>query len=186
MSIIKDGSGNGHSLKITAENRATIDSVSRSVTQHINEVYEKHFSLTFEGIDPVGADDYFFYLSNTGTKNIHLTKFRLRSTVVGSVELHRVTGTPTFTAGTDVTAANRFLGSSNSPVATIKTDTNTTGLTVEDVLIRLRLDTVDKDFVDEALSHIIIPPGQSFALMWDAATGILAGTIDMYEDQGFF
>jgi hypothetical protein len=52
-------------------------------------------------------------------------------------------------------------------------------------MLYMTLDTVNKDYVDEAPSHIIVPPGQAMALLWDTATGALTGTIDLYEDQGF-
>lgn len=184
MAMIKDSTGQGFGVQITSENKMQVNSVSRTITQHVNEIYEKHFSLVFEGIDPVGADDYFFYFENTGTKNIHLTKFRFKSTVIGTVEFHRVTGTPIFAAGVDITPSNRFLGSTKSISAIIKTDTNTTGISVADFLLRLTVSTANIDFVDDAPSHIIVPPGQKFALLWDTSTGVLSGTIDVYEDQG--
>jgi hypothetical protein len=180
--IIKDGSGTGATAKVNAENRLDVESVTRSLTQHINELYEKHFSVTFEAIDPTGADDYFFYFKNTGTKNIHMTKFRFKSSVIGTVEIHHVTGTAS--AITAVTPANRFIGSSKTITADVGTSVDFTGLTSSAVLIRLTLDVADKDYVDDAPSHIIIPPGQAIACLWDTATGILAGTIDIYEDQG--
>jgi len=182
--IIKDGTGTGKTLSITAENRARTDTVTRSLTQHINEEYEKHFSLTFDAIDPVGADDYFFYIKNTGTKTIHATKFRFRSTVAGSVELHRVTGTASFASETVITPVNRTLGSTNTVTAVTSADTNTTGISEAGIMLRMRLAVVDTDYVDEAPSHIIIPPGQAMACLWDTATGALSGTIDIYEDQG--
>ena len=184
MSIIKDGSGTGHTLKVNSENRAGTDSVSRSITQHINETHEKHFSLSFENIDPVGADDYFFYYKNTGLKNVHFTKFRFNATVVGSVEIHSVTGTAVYVGETEVVPVNRNFGSSTGVTSVINTDTDITGITNAGTAIKLRLDTVDKDFVDDAPSHIILPPGQALALLWDAATGAITGTIDIYEDQG--
>lgn len=182
MSVIKDGSGTGVTLKVNAENRADVSSVSRSITQHINERYEKHLSVTFEAIDPTGADDYFFYTKNTGTKNIHLTKFRFKSSVIGTIEVHSVTGTSS--AVTPVVPVNRTVGSSESLIATIGTGVNLTGLSNAGVMIRLTLSIADTDFIDDAPSHIIIPPGQAIALLWDTSTGILAGTVDMYEDQG--
>lgn len=184
MSIIKDGSGTGNTLRINSENRADVESVSRSITQHINEKYEKHLSITFEAIDPVGADDYFLYIKNTGTKNLHLTKFRFKTTVIGTIELHHVTGTASFAAETAITPVNRNLGSSESLTAVTSADTNTTGLSNAGTLLRLTLSTANVDFMDEAPSHIILPPGQALACLWDTATGILAGTIDIYEDQG--
>ena len=180
--IIKDGAGTGKSLKINAENRADVDAVSRSITQHVNEVYQKHFSISFEAIDPTGADDYFFYYKNTGTKNIHVTKTRFKTTVVGAVEIHHVTGTASTV--TDVAPVNRYVGSAEAVPASTGTSVNFTGLTVAGVLNRLQLSTANVDFVDDSPSHIIVPPGQAIALMWDTSTGILAGTIDMYEDQG--
>lgn len=185
MAIIKDGTGSGNAAKITGENRLETDTVSRSLPQHINEVFKKHFSITFEAIDPVGADDYFLYFKNTGTKNIHLTKFRFKSTVVGTVELHAVSGTAAFTSETVIAPANRFLGASEGLTVVTSADTDITGLTNDATLLRLTLSTADTDFVDEAPSHIIIPPGQAMAGLWDTATGILAGTVDVYEDQGF-
>lgn len=181
--IIRDGKGTGSSLHITSENRASTDTISRIIDQHLNEVYEKVYSLPFEAIDPVGADDYFVYIKNTGTKNLHVVDFRIRSTVVGIVEVRAVSGTASFTSGTDITPVNRTVGSTSAITATIKTDTDTTGLTNNGVLYYMRLDTANKDFYLESRSHIIIPPGQAISLLWDTATGILAGVIGLYEEQ---
>jgi archaellum component FlaG (FlaF/FlaG flagellin family) len=182
MSIIKDGSGTGKTLRINTENRASTDSVTRTIGQHINEIYQKHFVAHFEAIDPTGADDYFFYMKNTGTKNIHITKMRFLSTVAGTVEVRHVSGTAS--SGTAVTPVNLFLGNSNAPTATIETDPDFTGLTNEGTIEGIRLDTVNKDFTEEVPEHIIIPPGQAVALLWDAATGAITGGIEFYEDQG--
>ena len=182
MSIIKDGAGSGRTLRINEENRADVESVSRSITQHINERYAKHFSVFFEAIDPTGADDYFFYLKNTGTKSIHITKTRFTSTVAGTVEFHHVTGTASALA--DVVPVNRTIGSSETTTATIGTAVDITGLTNAGTMLHLRVDTANKDVVDEHPSHIIVPPGQAIAMLWDTATGVLKGTIDIYEDQG--
>jgi hypothetical protein len=182
MAIIKDGSGTGNTLRINKENRADVEAVSRPIGQHINELYEKQWTLFFEAIDPTGADDYFFYMKNTGTKNIHVTKSRFTSSVAGTVEFHHVTGTASSTNA--IVPVNRNLGSSVAPVATIGTNVDITGLTNAGTLLHLRLDTVDKDFIDEHPNHIILPPGQALALLWDTSTGILKGTIDIYEDQG--
>jgi len=183
MVKIVDSTGSSYGVEVTSENKLQTDTVTRSITQHVNEIYAEHYSLVFEGIDPAGADDYFVYLKNTGTKSIHLTKFRFKSTVVGTVELHHVTGTASYASDTDISPANRFLGSTNTPVMIAKTDTNTTGLVNANTLIRLTLSTANTDFIDDAPSHIILPPGQSAAVLWDTSTGILAGTIDMYVDQ---
>jgi hypothetical protein len=180
--IIKDGAGTGNVARINEENRLDVESVSRSIDQHINELYQKYFSLPFDAIDPTGADDYFFYMKNTGTKNLHITDFRLRSTVAGTVEIRAVSGTAS--SGTTVTPVNRTIGSTNTITATVETGADITGLTNDGVLFYHRLDTADEEEHLKISAHIIIPPGQAVALLWDAATGALSGTVSVYEDQG--
>jgi archaellum component FlaG (FlaF/FlaG flagellin family) len=182
MSIIKDGSGTGNSLRINEENRADVESVNRSIDQHINELYEKVFSLPFDAIDPTGADDYFLYIKNTGTKNLHVEALELRSTVAGTVEIHQVSGTAS--SGTTLTPVNRTLGSSASITATIETGADITGLSSEGILEYIRCAAVNTSYRSEITSHIIMPPGQAMALLWDTSTGALSGMITVYEDQG--
>ncbi len=183
--IIKDGNGTGYTAAVTLDNRLSVDSVSVSREHHINSDHQKAFSLPFDAIDPVGADDYFFYVKNTGTLNLHITDVRLRSTVAGVVEIHVVTGTPTFTAGSDIAPVNRVLGSTNTLTATLKTDTDTTGLTSTGILFYMNVDTavLGDDTHLKTTSHLIIPPGQALAFLWDTGTGILSGVISMHEGQ---
>ena len=98
--IIKDGTGGGKTLAIDEENRARTFAVTQLFDQHVNTHDFKVWSLPFDGIDPVGADDYFFYFKNTGTEDIRVTDIRIKSSVAGTVEVHHVTGTASFTAGT--------------------------------------------------------------------------------------
>lgn len=182
--IIKDGAGTGNTAQINAENRLDTESVTRPLDQHINELYKKTFSLPFDAIDPVGADDYFVYLKNTGVRNLHITDIRLRSTVIGTVEVHGVTGTPSYTSDTDITPVNRTIGASQTLDMISKTDTNTTGLTSTGTLFYIRCDTANEQAHLRTSSHMIIPPGQSLALLWDTSTGALSGVISVYEDQG--
>lgn len=178
-----DGKGRGNQARVTSENNLGVDSVNREIDLHINQNYQKYFSLTFDGVDPVGADDYFFYLKNTGTKNIHIPDFRFKSTVAGVVEVHYVTGTPSYTSSTAVTPINRFVGSANTLTATINTDTDTTGLTSGGVLVYIPLDTAGELVHVKLTAHIIIPPGQAIALLWDTATGVIQGHVSAYEEQ---
>jgi hypothetical protein len=182
MTIIKDGSGAGYTAKVNTENRLDVESIVRPIDQHINELYQKTFSLPFDAIDPTGADDYFLYLKNTGTKDLHVEAIAVRSTVAGTVEVHHVSGTAS--SGTTVTPVNRTLGNSNSLDATIETGVNITGLTNEGTLEYIRCAVTDTNYSSEISSHIIIPPGQAMALLWDTSTGALSGMITCYEDQG--
>lgn len=181
---VRDATGSSRGARVNIENRLDVESVVRPIEQHINEKYHKIFSLPFDAIDPVGADDYFVYFKNTGTKDLHFVTLRIRSTVIGTVEIHSVTGTAVFAADTDITPVNRSVGNTSSISATIKTDTNTTGLTNAGILAHVRLAVANTDYNSDVESHIIVPPGQAIALLWDTATGALSGTACVYEDQG--
>lgn len=182
MTMIKDGAGTGRTARVNVENRLDVESTTRNIEQHINEAYQKYFSLPFDAVDPTGADDNFLYLKNTGTKNLHITNFRLRSTVAGVVEVHGVTGTAA--SGTTLTPVNRTVGSAESLDAIAEYGADITGLTSSGVLFYMGLDTANKQEHLRSSGHIIIPPGQAIALLWDTSTGILSGTLSAYEDQG--
>lgn len=181
--IIKDSTGKGYGVRVGPENRLDVTSVAIPIDQYINKNYGKVFSLPFDAIDPVGADDYFFYLKNTGTSDLHISDIRLKSTVAGTVEVHGVTGTPSYTADTDITPVNRKIGDTNTITAIAKTDTNTTGLTSQGILFYLNCDTVNEMQHLRTSSNITIPPGQAMALLWDTSTGALSGVVSVYEDQ---
>lgn len=181
---ITDATGSNRGVKVDVENRLSVFAVSEATDRHINRIEHHVWSLPFEAIDPVGADDYFFYIKNTGSKDLSITDIRIESSVIGTVECHHVTGTPTFTAGTDVTGVNRYLGNTNAPDATIKTDTDTTGLTNAGTVFYINCDTADKLFHLRTTSNIVIPAGQQFALLWDQATGILKGIVSLVEIEG--
>lgn len=184
MSIIKDATGKGFGAGVTSENRICVDSSISTLELHVNKAYAKYFSLPFDAIDPVGADDYFFYIKNTGTKDINVTDFRIRSTVAGTVEIHTVSGTASFTSGTDVAPVNRKVGNANTLDATIKTDTDTTGLVNGGIYHYMRLAVVDTEYQTKFTGQIILPPGQAIAMLWDQATGALTGSVSVFEDPG--
>lgn len=178
---IESGKGDGFWAYVDSEGRLSTFSVSEATDRHINRVEHNVWSLPFEGIDPVGADDYFIYLKNTGSRDLAITDIRIESSVVGTVEVHYITGTPTHTADVDITPVNRYLGNSNAPDMTAKTDTDVTGLTNGGVLFWINCSTADELFHLRTTSNIIIPSGQQVALMWDQATGVLKGMISVVE-----
>lgn len=182
MTIIKNGGHDGDfGMVVKNTGRGQVDAVSETSDRHLNIEHEKVWSLPFEGIDPVGADDYFLYIKNTGSANLAITDFRLESSVIGTVEVHSVAGTAVYTADADITPVNRHVGSIEAPTAIIKTDTNTTGLTNNGVFFWINTDVVDKTIHLHTSSNIIIPPGQAVALLWDQATGIMKGVVSLVE-----
>jgi len=93
-----------------------------------------------------------------------------------------VSGTATST--TAATPVNRYIGSTKTITATSGTGVDITGLTREGTIGHFRLSTVDTDYVVDFPGNIIVPPGKSIALLWDQATGIMKGNIELYEAQG--
>lgn len=169
--IIIDGTGTGNSVKVDSENRISTFSTVEPEDKHINKegnVFSVHFTVT-----PVGANDYFFYYKNTGTETIYITDVRISSTVATNITVEHVTGTPTFTSGTDLTPTNRNLGSSKVLTATIKSDTDTTGLTSKGILFNVECPVADTLYHLRTSSNIIIPQGSSIALKRVAATGLI-------------
>lgn len=179
--IIEDGKGSGRTALVDSENRIVTFSVQEPHDRHLNRDENKVWSLPFQAIDPVGADDYFIYIKNTGTVNLAITDIRLESTVAGTVEVHHVTGTKGDTAAATITPVNRFLGSSLQPSATCETDTNATGLTSAGIVFMLDCLTPGQQYHLSTSANIFIPPGQAVALLWDTSTGALSGVISLVE-----
>ena len=153
------------------------NAVTQPHPEFLNTKEGKVWALDINAIDPVGAADKFFYFENTGSLDIKIHSIRLSSTVAGFFTVKKVTGTPTFTAGNDVTPVS--FNTNKSPVvsATIKTDTDTTGLTDAGIWERISLATANVENHIDIESTIIIGPGGCMALEWSAATGALSGTI---------
>ena len=177
MTIIQDGAGTGRTAQVTSENRLDTDAVSRNQSQHINEVYQKLFSLSFEGIDPVGADDYFFYLENTGSEDLHISAFRVSSSVPTEIAIEHVTGTAS--GGTAAPPLARNFGSSKVPSATIETGVDITGLTKVGRVLFLECAVADTEYSEEIISNIIIPQGTAMAMKRVAATGLINATVSL-------
>lgn len=180
---IEDGTGGASGLRINSENQMEVLAVAIPEDRHINTEHNGVWSLPFEGIDPAGADDYFLYITNTGTKNLAITDVRMSTTVTGTVEIRPVTGVPSYVSETAITPVNRFIGSSKAFFATANTDTDITELSSAGVLFYLELSTAAESFHLKTSSNIVIPPGQAVAMLWDQATGVLKGVISIVELQ---
>jgi hypothetical protein len=179
--VNKSGGVTPYRQVINAQGQAATFSVSEATDRHLNRNQKQVWSLPFTGIDPVGANDYFFHIKNTGTTDLAITDIRIESSVIGTVEVHGVMGIASYAAGVDITPVTRNIGAGENPTATIKTDTNTTGLTSSGVIFYINCSTANEIFHLRTTSNIIIPPGQQVALLWDTATGILKGAVSLVQ-----
>ena len=169
---------NGVPVESTNSFRLKVSSVGGEFDVFQNLDMGKVWSVSFEGINPVGAGDYFFYFENVGAEMVGFKDIRLScSTATGRVDLRVVTGTPTFTAGVDLTPLSRNLGTSPLLGAAVKSDTNVTGLTDVGRLFFQDLPVVDTTYVQQFESTVVIPPGKAVALQWSAATGEISGVV---------
>jgi len=173
---------NGTYVGVTDQNRMKARAVTELFDAHENHHHGTVWSLPFFDIDPVGANDKFFYITNTGTRDIAISDVRVScGTTTGRMYIKKVAGTPSFTAGADITPVTRNTSKSPNLSATAKSDTDITGLTDDGTIFFLELDTVDKLFHLKTSSLIIISPGKAAALEWVAATGTVSGIVSVIE-----
>lgn len=174
MAIIQDAAS-GLTAVVDSANRLLVQSVSRSEDRQSNingDYYSAFFVVT-----PTGANDYFFYLRNDGVDDITVTDFRMSSTALTRLLIHRVVGTPIFAGANTTVLTSRNLGSSKSPIVTARDDTNITGLTSEGILFFEDMSATDTLFDLRLASTLIIPQGQAIAMQRVGATGAI--TVDV-------
>jgi archaellum component FlaG (FlaF/FlaG flagellin family) len=128
---------------------------------------------------PTGANDYFFYLSNTGSRDIVMTSFSIQTGTIDRVLIQRVTGTPV--GGTTLVPINRFVGSGRIPSTNILSAVDITGLTTAGTFERIVVVANDNNNLDLFNKPIVIPNGEAIALLAETGTVALTFQIAFYE-----
>ena len=138
----------------------------------------KAWRLSINALDPTGANDIFAYINNTSQRTREIHSMEISSTVAGNVEPQRVTGTAA--GGTNATTALANLsGKGEKPAeADVQTAVDITGLTN---VFDLGHYYLIADTPREIYLGIRVPAGQAVAFNWEAATGILSGSITFFE-----
>jgi len=171
IQIENAGTGGRFGLKVNEAGQASTFSVTEPEDKHVNRdgrTWTLYLSKT-----PVGTDDYIFYIKNTGSDALAITDIRALAGAATTLHIDQVSGTPSYAAGADITPAPRNGGSNKTPTATIKSDTNTTGLTVvHSSLFPVRCDTADKLAHLSSSSNIVIPQGSAYAIRSSAAVAV--------------
>jgi hypothetical protein len=160
---IEDGTGSASLAKVNSKFQLSTFSISEPEDKFENRSGNT-WSIT-SSTTPVGTNDYIFYFKNT-SNNVAYVITDVRAVAAGAtlLSIDFVEGTPTFAAGSDLTPVSRNLGSSNTISATIKEDTNTTGLTDKGRLFPIQVEAANKMAHLRTTSNIIIPPGQAIAM----------------------
>tara|TARA_Y100000310_G_scaffold121659_1_gene120406 strand:+ start:2337 stop:2882 length:546 start_codon:yes stop_codon:yes gene_type:complete len=179
---IQDGQGSGVLAAVDLEGRIRTNAVTQPFDFHINEESGKVWSLPFENINPTGADDYIFYIKNTGDKDIKIADVRVMAdTAATQLELQWVSGT--VSGGAAITAVSRNGGSAATPSATIESGSDLTGLTSGGTIFFIQCPTVNKEEHLSTSSNIIIPKGKAIALQVETATANITGVISIVESE---
>ena len=174
---IMDGKGTGSEAEVDTEGRLRGFSVTEAEDKHINTHSGRVWSIPFT-VTPVGAGDYFFYFKNTSTEDYNITDIRIDAASADVVGIHWVTGTPSFTASTSLTAYSRNSGVTITPTATIESDTDTTGLADGGELYFLTCEANKLSHL-RSTANIIITPGSAVALKAATGTAALKCTISL-------
>lgn len=184
--IRNNADGPNYGAKVDKESRLHVLAVTEPEDKHVNKEGNVHSAYLI--VTPAGANDYFFYIKNTGTKDIFITDIRITSTVASTFYYRKVSGVPSYVTGTDISQANktltnRNLGSSKALIATIKFDTNITGLTNEGILFFEEAVGADTRYKLSTSSNILVKQGSAFAIEKVAATGAVECVISLVEAE---
>lgn len=169
----------GQVADVDTENRLRVFSVMQPQDKHLN-TESKVFSIYFTNT-PTGANDFFFYLKNDGTRDLFITDIRITSSVVTQIFYKHVSGTAV--GGTAITPVNRNLGSSNFPSATIEQGVDITGLTDLGEVFYEECSIANTLFHLRTTSNIIIPQGQAIAFQRVEATGLIDCLVSVVEAE---
>ena len=176
---ILDGEGTGVKAGVDSQHRLKTFSVTEVEDKTVNRD-GRQWSLYYS-VTPVGANDIFFYLKNTGSTPIAITDIRSICSAPETLIYEWVSGTPVYVGSTDVVPTPKNGGSSKEASITCKFDTNITSLTEEGVLYFDRLDTANKMYKLSTSSNIIIPQGSAFALKATTGGNTITGVVSIVE-----
>ena len=168
---ILDGTGSGVEAKVNKNNQLSTASVTET-----GDRYQARLGNTWsvtQSTTPVGVNDYIFYFKNTSNDITYVvTDVRAIAGAATLLSIDSVEGTPTYAAGVDLTPVNRNIGSKNGMTATIKEDTNTTGLTDNGRIFPIQVEGASQLAHLRTTSTIMIPPGSAIAMESSAVTSV--------------
>jgi hypothetical protein len=169
----------GQVVDVDVENRLKTFSIAQNEDKHANT--EERYWSVFVSITPTGANDKFFYLKNSGTKDLYITDVRISCSAVSQMLYKYVSGTAV--GGTEAQVTSRKLGSPKTPDAAILEGADITGLTDIGVIFHEECHTANKMESLKTTSNIIIPQGQAIAFERVAATGDITCVISVSEQE---
>ena len=182
MTVILESAGTtGYKAIIDKDGRVTTFSTTLPESHHVNQVTEKSWAIPFDAIDPTTSDDYFVYLKNTDAAVRVIDRMAITSTVAGYLEIQEVTG-PAGGGQATLTPVSFTVGGPAPVNFTAESDPDITGLTEVGKLHFHWLIAATTAHI-EFPQTIRLKQNQAIALNWTVATGILTGSLEMYEEE---
>ncbi|MEE9540673.1 MAG: hypothetical protein V3V85_04170 [Candidatus Thorarchaeota archaeon] len=173
------GSGKNFTAGVNSDGQMLVNSESQP---HDRALADQGLAWSLDiDVTPTADGDYFFYLKNTGTTELHLTDVRLSSiSAAERYQVVKVTGTPS--GGSAITPVNRNVGSSKVPTATIESGVDITGLTSSGTIFRMTSNIAARQEHLRTSSNIHIPQGSAIALIATTGGIALEGTVSITAD----
>ena len=166
---------NGKIVRVSDLGQLEVNAVTQNLAEALNLVGQV-FTITDEET-ATGANDFFYYLRNEGTRALGLSIVSFSASAATEVQVHSVSGTPSYTGETAVSAVNLNLGSSVSLPVTSNRDSNITGITSNGVLVFEECTIPDTRYENSIASTVLIPQGKAVALMRVAGSGTVKFSI---------
>ncbi len=180
MSGIRSLAENGRfGMKVDSENRAHTFATTQTDDRNLANsglVWSLYFTAT-----PTATNDYFFYLKNTGTKDLRISDVRIMCASADTFTYEEVSGTAS--GGSAITPQNRNLGSSKIPSATIESGADITGLTTTGTIFFERAAVANTRYKLSTTSSIHIPQGQSVAFKAATGTALITCVVSLIEAE---
>jgi hypothetical protein len=163
----------GHKLDVTSRNMARALATTLSPQADATILQTRSWSVV-DVQTPTGANDYFFYMSNSSQRDLLLTFLMARAVTAETIQLQHVQGTAV--GGTTLAPRNRTLGSGRVPGASvsIQSGVDITGLTPIATYENMALPALTDRERDLNTRVIRLRPGNAIALL--AVTGAIAIT----------
>jgi hypothetical protein len=178
--IIESGSGNGKSAQINDDGRLKVTAISASPEHHLNHEHGTAFVISFSAT-PTGADDCFFYLKNTGEKDLLIEGFGIKLVANEYIDLKLGDdGTPV--AGTDISPVNLNTSSGQSITGTIQDGNNITGLSGGNTAYRFYHATGSGTNYRNFEMDIVLAKNGVFTMYAQTGTTALEGFLDLAID----
>lgn len=160
------------------EGRLPVDAVAISEQEHVARTHGYAFTAPFSVAVDATNKEFFYITNDDGEDQIVITRIQVQDAGAETLLVASCTGTPGGSP-TEITPANRIIGSTNTADVTVYEGTDITGLTLTDTLAQKAVQAgVDTNLLDEP---IILAPSQAVCVSAVTGGAAVVGTCWFYQ-----